>query len=216
MKRLVQENVLGEIHRFDVEEGGEFGWPLRTGHIFTNGSAGGVLADAGAHIFDLVLWILGSQRVQLVRCADDNWGGVEANAVVELTVERHSRPIVGRVELSFTRSLRNTLRIYGEKGCLEAPTRDGVEALFHLNDEDADPVILRLPNAKPMKKTQAFALQLSNLVDSIIDGASKYVAADQVLTSISLIEQCHRTREIAVQPWERKRVESFFRSKSNG
>jgi predicted dehydrogenase len=215
LKRLVQSGMLGDIDRFDVEEGGEFNWPLRTGHIFQGGNSGGVIADAGSHVLDLSLWLLGSQRAQLVRCRDDNRGGVEANAIVELTVERPSGPVSGRVELSFTRTLRNTIKIYGDSGCLEAPTRSGLEVLFYPKGENVDPVVMKWPNARPRKKVDDFAIQLSNFTDSIVGPSKKYVSAHKVLTSISLIEQCHRSRESMVQSWEIKHLESFFEGKSN-
>ncbi|KPL25198.1 MAG: hypothetical protein AMJ93_00755 [Anaerolineae bacterium SM23_84] len=216
LNRLVQSGMLGNIRRFDVEEGGEFNWPLRTGHMFQDSNSGGVLADAGSHIIDLLLWSLGSQRAQLVSCRDDNWGGVEANAIIELTVERCSRPVPGRVELSFTRSLRNTLRIYGEKGCLEAPTRGGPEVFFYPDDEQTDPVVLRSLNAKPRKRVEEFAVQLSNFLDSIVNDSKDYVSADETLMTISLIEQCHCSKERLVQSWEMKHLESFFGDEKNG
>jgi UDP-N-acetylglucosamine 3-dehydrogenase len=216
LKRLLQIGMLGDICRFDVEEGGEFNWPLRTGHIFQDSNSGGVLADAGSHIFDLVLWSLGSQRAQLVRCRDDNWGGVEANVTVDLTVEWHSRPVPGRIELSFTRSLRNTLRIYGEKGCLEVPTRGSPGVLFYPDDENVEPVILKLPDARPRRRVGEFAVQLANFADSIINNSKKYATADEVLTTMSIIEQCRRSRERMVQSWEMKHLESFFEGKNNG
>jgi predicted dehydrogenase len=225
LKHLVQSGMLGDIYRFDVEEGGEFNWPLRTGHIFQDGNAGGVITDAGSHVLDLSLWILGSQRARLVRCRDDNWGGGEANAILELTVEWSSGPVSGqrvsgrwvsgRVELSFTRTLRNTLRIHGESGCLEAPTRGGLEVIFYPKGEDVDPVVMKWPNARPRQKVEDFAIQLSNFTDSIVGPSEKYVSAHEVLTSISLIEQCHRSRKFMAQPWEIKHLESFFEGKSN-
>jgi UDP-N-acetylglucosamine 3-dehydrogenase len=216
LKRLVQSGMLGEICRIDVEEGGKFKWPLRTGHVFQDSSSGGVLTDAGSHVFDLLLWSLGSQRAQLVSYKDDNWGGVEANAIAELAVEWHSRPVPGRVELSFTRGLRNTLRIYGERGYLEAPTLGGPEVFFYPDSESAGPVILKLPNAHPRKRVEEFAIQLSNFADSIVNNSKKYAKADEVLATISIIEQCHRSRERMVQPWEEKHLESFFEGEQNG
>jgi len=207
--------MLGDIHRFDVEEGHEFNWPLRTGHIFQNSMAGGVFADTGTHLLDLLLWIFGSQRTQLFSYRDDNWGGVEMNAIVELAIEWHAKQVLGKIELSFTRELRNTLRIYGEKGYLEAPVLGNCEVLFYPCDENEESVILKPYNAGPRKSVEEFALQLSNFADAIRNSSNNYVVADEALPIISMIEQCRHSRELMVQPWEIRHLESFFEGRGN-
>jgi UDP-N-acetylglucosamine 3-dehydrogenase len=215
LKRLVQTGVLGDIHRFDIEEGHEFNWPLRTGHIFLDRGSGGTLTDTGPHVLDLLLWILGSQQAQLVCCRDDGWGGVATNVEIELLIEWHSRQVPCSIELSFTRKLPNTLRIHGEKGHLEASILGGHEVFFYLRDEEAEPVVLTPCSGKPKKRVEEFAIQLSNFADAITNDSKEYVSADEALTVICLIEQCHRSREIMAHPWEVKHLESFFKGKVN-
>ena len=215
LKKLLQASILGNIDRFVIKEGHEFNWPLRTGHIFQDSNSGGVLADTGVHVLDLLLWSLGSQETQLVRYRADNWGGVETNAKIDLLVEWHSRQVPGSIELSFTRKLENTLRIYGEKGCLEAPILGGHEILLYLGDEKAEPVALTPHDATSKTRVEEFAIQLSNFTDSIIHHSKEYVSADKALATISLIEQCHNSREPMAQSWEIKHLESFFEAKKN-
>jgi predicted dehydrogenase len=216
LKRLMQLDMLGEVQRFDLEEGNEFNWPLRTAHIFQDSDAGGVLFDAGVHVFDLLLWALDGDSADVTRCRADNWGGVETNALVDLTVERRGRSIPGRVELSFTRKLRNTLRIYGEKGRLEASTLGNYEMWLYPDGEDAQPVTLTPREMQPKKRVEEFALQLSNFVETIAGGTMKVVTADEALATIALIEHCRRARERWVQPWEIKHLESFFEGVPHG
>lgn len=210
LKKLVQTGVLGKIDHFDLEEGWEFNWPLRTGHIFQGSNSRGVVADTGPHLFDLILWILGSQQAQVVSCYDDNWGRVEANAAIEMSVEQSSGKIPGKIELSFTRVLRNTIRIYGETGCLEASTVGANEVYFYPFGENEEPIILTSQNARPKKKNEDFVIQLSNFSDSIINNLKKYVPADEAITAMSLIEECYRSRKPTGQAWDIMHLESFF------
>jgi predicted dehydrogenase len=215
LKKLVETGVLGDIHRFDVEEGWEFNWPLRTGHVFQDKNVGGVLADTGPHVFDLLLWILGGHRAQVIDCCDDNWGGVEVNACVELTVQRASQTVTGNIELSFTRRLRNTLKIYGVRGCLEAATVGAHEVYFYPINENKEPIILRPQNDTPRKKNEEFSAQLANFADSIINNSKKYVPAEDAVVTMALVEACYRQRKLMAQPWEIRYLESFFEDNKN-
>jgi predicted dehydrogenase len=212
IKRLVEAKFLGGITRFDVEEGGQFNWPLRTSYLFQNSTSGGALGDTGTHLFDLLFWILGSRTAHLVRYRDDSWRGVEANAIIDLKLTRDSREIPGRVEVSFTRSLRNTLRIYGENGYLEAPTLGGYEVTFCQGNNPTEPVLMRSDGEGPKKMFKEFAVQLSNFVDLIMNNAENYSPSEEALPVLSLVEECRRSRKLLVNPWETKHLESFFAS----
>jgi predicted dehydrogenase len=215
VRRLLQNGILGDVQRFDVIEGHEFNWPLFTGHIFQTSKAGGVLADTGTHLLDLLSWVLGGQRAQLFSYKDDNWGGVEMNAVLELAIECDGKQVPGKIEISFTRKLRNTLRIYGAKGYLEAPVMGGPEVLFYPDDGSDEAMVIRPHDANPLGHGKTFALQLENFADAIINQTNNYATADEALPTISIIEQCHRSRERIAQPWEVKHLESFFGGKGN-
>lgn len=213
LKRLMSLDVLGELQRFDLEEGNEFKWPLRTAHIFQDHDAGGVLMDAGVHVVDLLLWSLESRAANVLRCQADNWGGVETNVHIDLSVERRGRSIPGRVELSFTRKLRNTLRIYGERGWLEVSTLGNYELWLHLGGQEAEPMLLTPRLTQPKKRIEEFAVQLANFVESLKDGSPRYASAEDARAVIATIEQSRRMREALVQSWELKHLEPFFASR---
>jgi len=216
LKKLIGSNMLGPVQRFDIEEGWEFSWPLRTGHIFQNENSRGVIADCGTHLFDLLLWILGTNRARVMSCKDDNLGGIEANALIELEVETPALRSTGRIEVSFSRQLRNTMKFYGKRGCLEAETVGAKKVYFYPSGQNDEPFVLSLPNYRSGKRNKEFSLQLSNFADSIINGSIKYVPADEAVTIMSLVEKCYTARRPLVQPWEVKHLESFFRENKNG
>lgn len=213
LKKLLDLNFLGDIHKFDIEEGWEFNWPLRTGHLFQGKNARGVIEDTGPHLFDLLFWILGAKDAELVSCADDSRGGIEANALIELEVDGALRRSSGRIELSFTRRLRNTMKFYGEKGCLEAETVGAKEVIFYPIDKEDEPLAIREKDTRPKKKNEDFSIQLSNFADSIKNGSDKYIPADEAIAIMSLIEKCYASRSPAVQPWEMKHLETYFGEK---
>ena len=214
LKKLIDSDLLGDIHRFDIEEGWEFNWPLRTGHMFQNKSSRGVIEDTGPHLFDLLLWTLGAQQAQVMSCKDDNRGGIEANALIELVVQNSSQKPTGRIELSFTRRLRNTMKFFGERGCLEAETVGANEVFFYPPGQSDDPLTLRPQNPKPSKKNEDFSIQLSNFAASILDGSKIYTPADEAIATMSLVEKCYQSRTPIGQPWEMKHLESYFGEKN--
>jgi predicted dehydrogenase len=167
-------------------------------------------------LIDLLLWVIGGQHAEILGCLDDNWGGVAANAIVQLAIEKSSRRAEGNIELSFTRRLRNTLRIYGDMGCLEAPTVGGTELLFYPGNEHAEPIILKPQNEIPRKWHEQFTMQLADFADSIVNHTKRYVSADEALTTMTLIEQCHDLRKTTAQPWETVHLGSFFADEKNG
>ncbi len=215
LKNLVQKGFIGKISHFDAEEGWEFCWPLRTGHIFQSKNSG-VIADTGAHLFDVVLWILGSQEAEVIECRDDNWGGSEANAAVRLAVDTLSGAVSGDVQISFTRKLRNTLRIYGERGFFEAETVGANEILFYLDDENTQPLIIKPQQNIAREKNREFVAQLANFADALLGKSNNYVPAEQVLATMKLIDSCYSKREPMAQQWDKLHLEEYFGGKRFG
>jgi UDP-N-acetylglucosamine 3-dehydrogenase len=216
MKTLVHIGVLGEIDRFHVEDGSQFNWPLRTAHIFEPGAAGGVLVDTGFHLLDLLCWFLGSSTFELKSYRDDNLGGVESNAVVELSLKSGGRDVMGTVELSFTRRLENSLKIYGSRGWAEMPTYGGPSVMFHPCGEDSMAIHIQRDDAVDLSLIDLLAIQLTNFARSIQEEESYYVSASEVIGTMAIIEACRKSRELMTHALEIRDGGSVMGSGRNG
>jgi hypothetical protein len=87
---LLESGALGKIESFDFREGAVFNWPATTNSFWRRETAGGgVLADQGAHVLDLLLWWLGD--FTSLTYVDDSQGGVEADCRLELSMKSGAR-----------------------------------------------------------------------------------------------------------------------------
>ena len=215
LKQLINDDLLGNITHFDAAEGYEYNWPLRSGHVFLNPNHRGIISDLGPHLFDLLLWLFNRSSARVKNCEDDNWGGIEANAIVDLELENANRTIRGHVEFSWTRKLHNSIRIYGEKGMFEASIIGGQKVNYYPIGYAKKGLVVQETDDNPPVANNTFVQQLSNFTDSITQNQVKYVPAEQALAPMTLIEDCYKLRNINPQPWETKWLESFFRNNLN-
>lgn len=115
VKAALDAGLLGALRSFDIRDGSADGWPAASAFFWSKATAGGgVTMDIGAHVLDLVRWWFG--EVHSCTYADDDYGGVEADARMTLRLDDH---LEGTVELSRLRTLRGTAVISGELGSLE-------------------------------------------------------------------------------------------------
>src|SRR6185503_6990173 len=111
VRELLAAEIVGPLQSFELRQGVIPRWPFASDFVLRKESAGGgVLADFGVHVLDLLLCWLGEWRD--VECRDDSLGGLESDAELGLTF---ASGIGGTVEVSRTRNLRNTCR-FGAAG----------------------------------------------------------------------------------------------------
>src|SRR5262249_14099195 len=197
VKQAIDGGAIGPVESFDVREGSVYAWPVASASIFRP-EGGGVLADAGAHVLDLVLWWFGGWRQLSYK--DDARGGVEADCLIELETERG---ILGRIELSRTRTMANACVIRGALGTIEVGTKTDAVVSVTFNgggtlsgrpiSEGQDP---------PAGLVDLFEPQLEQFIRAIRFRERPVVGGSEARRSIELLEACYRTRQPWTQPWD--------------
>ena len=194
-KALLESGILGDIERFQAREGNVFNWNMTSSALLQpNMAGGGVLMDTGPHTIDLLLWWLGD--VELLSYRDDSQGGVEADCVLDC---RLASGATGRVELSRTRVLHNSMRIEGTQGFIEV----------HISDNK---VLAGSPNALAFKydgigafdlppQPNLFDAELKDFRTSVSGGGRFGVSGREGTKSVDLIERCYGARKPLSLPW---------------
>jgi predicted dehydrogenase/nucleoside-diphosphate-sugar epimerase len=195
-KALIESGTLGEIRSFDVREGFVFNWDTSTDAILRPElSAGGVLIDTGAHTLDLVTWWLGD--VAELSYFDDGENGVEADCVLECKMASGAK---GRVELSRTRNLRDSIRIVGTRGYVEV----------HVSKNE---VLAGSPNAlafvhdgigatmKPQFFPELFDAEMRDFRISCHGGPRVGISGRDSAKAIDVIERAYKARQPLKPAW---------------
>src|SRR3954468_19830508 len=197
-KEVLESGMLGTIRSFDVREGSIFRWPVQSAAMFSPQS-GGVLADIGTHVLDLLLWWFGDAAT--LDYADDAAGGVEADAVLTLEM---ANGVTGRVELSRTRDMRNTCIIRGDRGTLEVGTKtDSVVTLTPARGHAALAGRAAVANqAPPTAAADLFAWQMADFVHAVQTSTPPAVPGKEGRRSAAVLDACYRRRQPLVFPFE--------------
>ena len=198
VKDVLDDGVLGRVTGFDAREGAVFGWQVVTDATFRRDQGGGVLADVGSHVLDLLGWWLGDPVD--VAYADDAMGGVEAECEIDLTMRDGVR---GIVELSRTHLLRNTIRIVGMRGSLEVGPGFDPEVRLELGRRGRLLGGRAAFGGKPRaaRLEDVFAAQLADLARAIDEVAMPFVGGAEGRRSTALVEACRRVRLPLEFPW---------------
>jgi predicted dehydrogenase len=197
VKQIIKNGMLGNIVNFDFREGNIYSWSAASALTFQKETGGGVLTGVGPHTLDLLLWWLGDY--DSVEYYDDTMGGVEADCELYLQLQCGAS---GVVELSWTRDLRNSWIIRGERGTLEV--EKGFNPLVHLETKSQDVVLtgraLRGGTADKSLR-DAFCRQLDDFADAILSHRAPFVPGREGKRSVELIEACFASRQPLKQPW---------------
>ena len=198
VKRIIEAGRLGDVRHFEFCEGCVYDWPAASDFYLRPEAGGGVLADTGAHVLDLLLWWLGDWSSVVYR--DDAQGGVEADCELELDLSSGAR---GIVELSRTRNLSNLARIEGTDGSLEVSLDFWTPSLrlkgfagCQTENGWFDYCWLNRPTFADVVRWQ-----LEDFVEAIRLGRSPRVPGTEGRKAIALIESCYASRQLLSQPW---------------
>jgi predicted dehydrogenase len=198
VKRAREQEWLGTVVEFDVEEGSVYGWPVVSDFMFRRDAGGGVLLDTGAHVLDRLCFWLGD--FETVDYLDDAHGGVEADCELRLVMQSGAK---GRVGLSRTRDLRNTWIIHCERGRIELDTGFNAHMRVQLEGQDfgLDGRALR-DSGEDEDPLDCFARSFVNFVESFQHGREPIGSGREARRSVALMEACRAARRPLELEWE--------------
>jgi predicted dehydrogenase/nucleoside-diphosphate-sugar epimerase len=211
LRALLESQYLCRPLSFDVEEGGTYSWPLASmANLRKDQGGGGVLFDIGSHLLDQLLFCFpGSAEVLEYR--DNALGGIETDCEATLRLSQQEETVEGRLELSRTRSLRNSLRIDCEHGTIELHLGDRYRLVLQPRDLSlVDP----LPgSAQPYRQwlawdgvtetvgRGAYRLEMDDWLGAIQTGRPPLLAGKSAVAVVRLMEDCYRCAGRLEEPW---------------
>jgi predicted dehydrogenase len=203
MRMVVREGALGTLERFEYVDGFAHAWPSATPFYFRKELAGGgIWTTMGVHILDqLLAWF---DDLHVTSYADDNCGGVEADARAELVGVVDGLPIPGTVRCTNLYNLRSHFTLFGSDAAATIDAGDtvsveirrtmgGRSAILALRDEAA-------PKASPADRAY-FEAQIRDFVAAVRTGARPTANGDDAVTVLQKIEECYRVRRPLESPW---------------
>jgi len=203
VRDLLRDGLLGEIRRFDLRQGVIPRWPFATDFLLKKEMAGGgVLADFGVHVLDLLLWWLGDLTATGYR--DDALGGVESDCEMTLTT---ASGLAGQVEISRTRNLRNTCVFEGSRARLEVGIWDSDPEvrLSIAGSEVALAGHARRAAEKGLNSglnfLDTFIRQIDDFARAIRGRGVPFVPGSEGRRSLALIESCYAQHRFLELPW---------------
>lgn len=194
VRRVIRDALFGAVRGIDVFEGGPFRWPVRDQSYFSAAvSGGGVLADIGPHVIDLIGNWLGD--ISLVSAADDAMGGVEANALLDLRCGK--TPVSVRLSRDWARP--NRIEIHCERAVVTWRQDDPARVDVQL--ADGEKMSIDGVEGEPADFLGCFGVQIDALLDRIGGGTGELVTAREGLRTVALIEQAYAIRHLMPMPW---------------
>lgn len=196
VKDFLAEGLLGELRGFDLRQGVIPRWPFATGFLLRKETAGGgVLADFGVHVLDLLLVWLGEWEA--IDYRDDAQGGLESDC--ELLLRMRSG-LEGVVEVSRTRNLRNTCIFEGERATLEVGIWDPDPAITLRFGDRETPLAGRAGDDR-LTFQDVFVRQIDDFAAAIREGREPFIPGREGRRSLELIEACYAARQPLELPW---------------
>ena len=197
VKRMLAQEWLGKVVRFEAREGVVYSWPVASDFMFRREAGGGVLLDTGAHLLDRLVHWFGDHRS--VTYLDDSEGGVEADCRLELVMESGA---LGTVELSRIRQLPNRWVIHCERGTIELDT--GFHPEIKIIQPDQPAALLGRayrPDGRDEEPLDCFARSFTDFVECFQTGREPVGSGREGRRSVALMEACAANRGKLEPSW---------------
>lgn len=199
VKDFLEAGFLGELRKFDLRQGVIPRWPFASDFLLRKETAGGgVLADFGVHVLDLLLVWLGEW--ESVDYLDDAKGGLDSDCEIHL---RMRSGVAGTVEVSRTRNLRNTWLFEGDRATLEVGSWDP-DPLIVLRFDGREAFLAGQARAAGVSKLtfeDVFVRQIDDFAGAIRQKRAPLVSGPEGRKSLALIEACYAGRRPLELPW---------------
>jgi predicted dehydrogenase len=200
VRNLLKDGLLGDIRRFEMHQGVIPRWPFATDFLLKKEMAGGgVLADFGVHVLDLLLWWLGDWAE--VEYRDDAMGGIESDCEMSLAMTSGVR---GTVEISRTRNLANTCVFEGTRASLEVGVWEpDPEIRLLIADREVSLAgrARRDGGSSGLDFTDVFLRQIDDFAEAIRKRREPFVPGREGRRSLALIEACYARRKPLEFSW---------------
>ena len=201
---MIARGDLGAVRAIRWQEGSPYDWPIVSPSLFVPGLAGGgVVADGGSHILDLILWWLDADRPDTVAYCDTSAGGVESDAMIALEIGA----VEVSIELSRLRLLRNTCVVEGSTAAVEFGV--DVDSPFVVRSSSGVVLERGIVTASPPAQAQwerLFAEQLRNFAAAVRGEEKIYADGRDGRRVTALIARCYAARVPAAIPWREIRT----------
>ena len=180
-KRLISEGVIGELTSISVRFGTRFNWPAKTAfHSHPGLARHGILSDQGAHVFDLIGWILG-RELEPLEVQHDGYAGPETTVRIEFL----SGSVRGDAVMTWLVNIPSKLQFVGTKGRITLDD-DCNRALLQTGSE-----ILEVAGATRYATYDAIAIDLLAAFVGGVDNPN-VATAHAVLPSIVFLDRAYR------------------------
>jgi predicted dehydrogenase len=196
LREAIAAEVLGQIHRMEVAEGGRFSWSAASPKFFAP-AQGGVLFDLGSHVLDLLCHWFGEPASTSALL--DTAGGTNTNA---LLAGRWAGHLEARVHLSWDTPINSGWRLLATRG------------EWRWDGSPDGPLLMRPACAKWRWHAEpqadgptgsgwlaCFARQVDNVLDAIAGRAALLASAENVLPSLRWLENTRRQARPWPQGW---------------
>ena len=198
LKHLVDADAFGEVRHVRIRDGHPFGWPTRTGYMFSGATACGVLLENGIHALDSLLWLLGDE-VEVEDYRDDARGGVESHVSLVLRFAHGAR---ADVKVSRLAELANRLWLEGSLGRAELPLYDGRPLRLELPHGKLGSAAPHLDSvaALPQDNTYVMARQLADFASAARSANPPRASGEDGRRAVALAARCYTARPSTLAP----------------
>jgi nucleoside-diphosphate-sugar epimerase len=145
-------------------------------------------------------------EVRVLKYRDNARGGVESDCVVDLEMGCEGNRVQGRIELSRTRTLRNSFRFRCERGTIELKSGDRYSLLIHPEGASSSEAPFAIEASAPGQLREeswygSFAAQFDEWHQAIRTGRPCELAGSVALQALQVFEECYENPELLDEPW---------------